>query len=279
MKQYPALVSVLIPAHNEEQFIADAIASVHSQTVNASEILVVADACTDRTSQIATELGAKVFELNRRNMAAALNVAVKASAQPWIAFLDADDIWETEKLAWQFKAIDAFPTAGLIGCDYVQLQDGGSTSLSASARRERWDGIDSVKSECCRFVAEPTGELLPPLDLLTTCVMVRREVFDRVGFLDEDFLFGQTMEFFARTLARHPLAFVEKPLAYHRRHEQNHTRNLESYWPTHISIINRMLKHPEQYPTGAGEAYRAHLKRDFHQFERGLLKQQQKAIT
>jgi len=40
-----------------------------------------------------------------------------------------------------------------------------------------------------------------------------------------------------------------------------------------------MLKHPEQYPTGAGEAYRAHLKRDFHQFERGLLKQQQKAIT
>src|SRR6266571_3746361 len=102
-----ASISVAIPAHNAERFFEAAIRSAQAQSLKPAEIIVAADACTDRTSQIAAELGAKVFELNRRSMAAALNVAVKAGAQPWIAFLDADDIWEAEKLAWQFKAIDS----------------------------------------------------------------------------------------------------------------------------------------------------------------------------
>ena len=85
-----APVSVVIPAHNAENFLEEAIRSVHAQTLKPSEIIVIADDCTDRTPQIAAELGATVLEQRRRNMAAGLNLGVKASTQPWIALLDAD---------------------------------------------------------------------------------------------------------------------------------------------------------------------------------------------
>src|SRR5712691_9803637 len=110
----PAPISVVIPAYNAESFIAEAIQSVHAQTLKVAEIIVVADDCTDRTAQIAAELGATVLEQKRRNMAAGLNLGVNASTQPWIALLDADDFWDQNKIAlqWkQWKAIQSCPAA------------------------------------------------------------------------------------------------------------------------------------------------------------------------
>lgn len=269
-----APISVVIPAHNEERFIGEAIASIYSQTLLPSEVIVVADACSDRTAEIAADLGIEPIEINKRCMSAALNIAVRRATQPWIALLDADDIWKKEKLASQWKAIGAFPAAALVSCDFIQLQGRKKTPLPPRLIRERWDGADVVKlGRDLRIVEEIPGNLLPNLGLMTTCVMLRRDAFDTIGFFDESLLYGQTLELFARVLARYPLVYVEKPLAYHRRHDHNHTRNLDAYWPVYISIINGMLRHPDRYPAGTGEAYRQRLKRDFHQFERGLLKQ------
>jgi glycosyltransferase involved in cell wall biosynthesis len=268
-----AAVSVIIPAHNAEPFLEQAVRTVQRQTLKTAETIVIADHCSDRTPHLARELGATVIEIKQRNMAAALNAGVRAATQPWIALLDADDVWDTEKLALQFEAIDTFPTAGLVACDYIQLQGDPSTSLQVGVHEQTWSRVNFIQKDRCRFVEKITGELLPLLGLLTTCILVRRDVFDRVGFFDEQFLFGQTMEFFARALARYPLAFVERPLAFHRRHETNHTNNLEGYWPAYISIVNRMLEHPTKYPEGAGEAYRARLKQQFHLFEREMWKE------
>jgi glycosyltransferase involved in cell wall biosynthesis len=102
-----APISVVIPAYNAETFIAEAIQSVHAQTLKVAEIIVVADDCTDRTAQIAAELGATVLEHNRRNMAVGLNLGVNAGTQPWIALLDADDFWDQNKIALQWKAIQS----------------------------------------------------------------------------------------------------------------------------------------------------------------------------
>ena len=108
----PAPISVVIPAYNAESFLEGAIRSVRAQTLKVAEIIVVADDCTDRTPQIAAELGATVLEQKRRNMAAGLNVGVNASSQPWIALLDTDDFWDTDKIALQWKANDASPAVG-----------------------------------------------------------------------------------------------------------------------------------------------------------------------
>lgn len=103
----------------------------------------------------------------------------------------------------------------------------------------------------------------------TPTAILRREVFSTIGLFDESLSHFQTFEFFARVLARYPLAFIQQPLVYSRVHDQNHTRELRG-WTSHLTVVDRMLKHPEQYAAGAGQAHREYLKRNFGQAERFL---------
>ena len=270
----PAPISVVIPAHNAESFIEEAIRSVHAQTLAVEEIIVVANDCTDRTPEIAAELGATVLKKKERNMAAALNLGVKASSPPWIALLDADDFWDKDKIALQWKAIESCPAAAIVSCDVLTLIDQKVTSRSKKHLRGRWKKLKHIKmADHCRFVEKVDGGFLIRFFIATPTVMLKRDVFSSVGNFDESLLFGQTLEFFARVLARYPLAFVEKPLVFQRVHDRNHTKDFSGWWSSYLSIVNRMLKHPELYPEGAGEAHREDLKETFHQSERAAAEQ------
>jgi glycosyltransferase involved in cell wall biosynthesis len=267
-----APISVVIPAHNAEDFLEEAIRSVHAQTIQPAEIIVIADDCSDRTPQIAANLGAIVLEQKRRNMAAGLNLGVRASSQPWIALLDADDFWDKRKLALQWRAIKSFPAAALVSCDLSILVDKKVTPFFPPREvRDRWKDLEyrTVKGDC-HYLEKVPGTFLPRFQMQTTTAMLRRDVFSEVGLFDEELIFGQTLELFARVVACYPMAYVERSLVYHRRHDRNHTRNPAAFWPMYISIINRMLKNPDLYPEGAGRAYRERFKEQFIHFERAF---------
>jgi glycosyltransferase involved in cell wall biosynthesis len=72
-----APISAVIPAHNSAEFIGEAIASVKSQTLAIAELIVVADACSDDTSELARSLGAFVIEGNHRNISASRNLGIR----------------------------------------------------------------------------------------------------------------------------------------------------------------------------------------------------------
>ena len=93
-----APISVVIPAYNAEKFIQQAIESVHAQTLAVTELIVVADDCSDETESIAEALGATVIKVRARNISAARNAGIGAATQKWIAFLDADDFWTADKI-------------------------------------------------------------------------------------------------------------------------------------------------------------------------------------
>jgi len=65
----PGRVVVVIPAHDEEALVGEALESVASQTRAVDEVIVVADRCSDRTSAIAREHGATVVETTDRRPA------------------------------------------------------------------------------------------------------------------------------------------------------------------------------------------------------------------
>jgi len=270
-----APISVVIPAFNAESFIGDAIRSVLAQTLRPAEIIVIADDCTDRTKQIATELGATVLEQKRRNMAAGLNLGIRATSQPWIALLDADDIWEKDKIALQWEAAEACPEVAIVSCTLCTLCNGEIIASKARALRERWQDGESVAiSRHGHYFAKVEGDFLVRFNIQTTTVLLRRDVFSVLGDFDESLLYGQTFEFFARVLARYPLAFVDKPLVYVRVHNANHTRNVEASLASHLSIVNRMLKNPDLYPPGSGEAHREVMKSTFLRTQRFLAQQE-----
>jgi glycosyltransferase involved in cell wall biosynthesis len=266
-----APVSVVIPAYNAERFIGDAIRSVYAQTLPVAEIIVVADDCSDRTKEIAAELGVIVREIDRRNISAARNLGISAGTQPWIAFLDADDLWEADKIAFQWKAIEACPTAGIISCDLFTLSNGKASIPSSRRLRERWNNLHAASiAGDCRYLETVDGDFLTRFFLAVPTVMLRSDVFSSVGLFDESLIYGQALEFFARVLAQYPLAFVERPLVCQRVHSGNHTKNVAGTWASYVAIVDRMLKSPDKYPSGAGHAHRENLKKNFLQTERVL---------
>jgi glycosyltransferase involved in cell wall biosynthesis len=105
-------VSVVIPCYNVEAFIGEAIGSVLTQTRPALEILVVDDASTDRTAEIIERQPVELIRLDRnRGPSTARNAAIRRARGDYVAFLDADDVWDPEHLAIVAGLLDAIPPA------------------------------------------------------------------------------------------------------------------------------------------------------------------------
>jgi O-antigen/teichoic acid export membrane protein/GT2 family glycosyltransferase len=99
-----ARVSILIPAHNAEDSILEAISSAQAQTIEDIEIIVIDDASTDSTSDLVraktlSDGRIKLFQLKKNSgPAAARNVGLVEAAGEWIALLDADDTISPDRL-------------------------------------------------------------------------------------------------------------------------------------------------------------------------------------
>lgn len=105
-------ISVIIPAYNADGFIADAFASVASQTKPVQEILVIDDGSTDGTAAWLRNMARKdhrvrVLTSNRLGPSGARNVGLTAATHSIIAFLDADDVWPCDKIERQMKRLSA----------------------------------------------------------------------------------------------------------------------------------------------------------------------------
>jgi glycosyltransferase involved in cell wall biosynthesis len=105
------LVSILIPAFNAEDSIAETLRSAIAQTWQRKEIIVVDDGSTDRTRAIAQQFestGVKVFTKENEGAAATRNKACSLSHGDYIQWLDADDLLSPDKIARQVEALSKF---------------------------------------------------------------------------------------------------------------------------------------------------------------------------
>lgn len=85
--------SVIVPAHNEEARIGKCLESIFTQSYKNFECVVIADACTDKTKEVAESYGARVIEADLHNEGLGRNLGIENSTGDWILFIDADDWW------------------------------------------------------------------------------------------------------------------------------------------------------------------------------------------
>lgn len=126
-------VSVIIPAYNTESYIARAIASALDQTLHNIEVLVVDDASTDSTAEVARRFQDERVRVlvNDQNMGAAgaRNRALREARGNWIAVLDSDDWYAPERLERLLQVAQA-EQADMVADDLYYVQDGSDTPLS-----------------------------------------------------------------------------------------------------------------------------------------------------
>ncbi len=121
------LVSVVVPAYNGQATLDETLRSVRGQTHEALEIIVVDDGSTDSTRAIAEQhaaADARVRVLHQPNagVAAARNAGWQDARSPFIAFVDADDLWAPTKIERQLDALHAGgDRVGLVYCWFVRI--------------------------------------------------------------------------------------------------------------------------------------------------------------
>jgi glycosyltransferase involved in cell wall biosynthesis len=187
-------VAVVIAAYQAEPFLAECVASVLAQSLESFRVVIVDDGSTDGTLRTARSFAdARVLVITgpNRGPAHARNAGVRAAPPSrYLAFLDADDVWDPPKLAVQTRFLDEHPEVAGVGCRMRYIS---STGQVLGTTGELIDG------EKQRAVAR--GELFPfPTPSLTT----PRTAFAAVGGFDE-FLGTQgseDLDLYAR-LARH----------------------------------------------------------------------------
>lgn len=141
MKNFP-LVSIVMPAYNAEDFIAKSMASVQSQTYENWELLIIDDNSTDKTAAIAknfqkNDSRIKLIPLPTNQGAGVVrNIGIKATQGEFISFLDADDLWKSNKLQTQVE----FMLKNDIFVSYSSYElideDGNSLNKMISAKKD-----------------------------------------------------------------------------------------------------------------------------------------------
>lgn len=106
-------ITVVIPAYRRPDMIGRALRSVHAQTRQAEEVIVVDDASGDDTGTRAESLGARVIT-HERNLGEgpARNTGIGAARHDWVALLDCDDEWLPHHLATVWEARDGHVVVG-----------------------------------------------------------------------------------------------------------------------------------------------------------------------
>jgi glycosyltransferase involved in cell wall biosynthesis len=231
-------ISVIIPAYNSSQFLADAIHSVRAQEWPGLEIIVVDDGSCDDTPRVITELmGDDLTALRQVNEgpASARNRGIRCSRGDWIAFLDADDRWLPGKLESQMKAL---ASAGVPVFSYTD-------AVCRSAM-----GVERP-----RLTRSTHGHLF--LDLLlgpqfgTGSVIVRRDCLDAVGYFNPGLRTGEDWDMWLRLAARFPGCHVPAVLCLYRESDRQDKYPLELLEKCTMSVVEDIFSGQsiaEQWP-------------------------------
>ena len=201
------LVSCIVPCYNGERYLDDAIRSILEQTHRRLEVIVVDDGSTDGSAGVVRRLGDSVryhFQDNR-GPGGACNTGLRLAAGEYVAFLEQDDLWLPGKTRRQLEEFERNPGLGYC-VGHIQ---------------NFW--VPELHVEAERHADRPVMRPVPGYVVQT--LMVRRDVFDRVGGFDESLRFAFAGEWFLRSDdSGVPGVLIADVVTRRRLHENNFSR-------------------------------------------------------
>ena len=192
-------VSVIIPTYNRKNLLKRALHSVSSQTFVPHEIIVVDDGSSDGTKDWVLERFPYVRYIYQDNsgVSSARNAGIKEAKGSWIAFLDSDDEWMSNKLEQQKRVINSFQEAWLCHTDEIWIRNG--VRVNQMKKHQKYGG--DVFENCldiCRI--SPSS------------VLIKKEVFEMVGLFDESLKVCEDYDLWLRITSVLPVIFLDEPL-------------------------------------------------------------------
>jgi glycosyltransferase involved in cell wall biosynthesis len=220
------LITCIVPVHNGERYLAETLESILAQEHEPIELIVVDDASTDGSPELAESYGppVRVIQLESQlGPAGARNQGLREARGDYLTFLDADDLYRPRKLTKQLRVLEEHPDVDVCLCVGLNFWEPG------------------LEEERDRYVA--AGRLRMTHHLST--LLASRSVFDRVGLLNERTT-GDAADWFLRaTDLNLTIRLVDEVLLDRRMHPESlshHSPVMDDYFELVRSRIERLRR-------------------------------------
>jgi hypothetical protein len=205
-------ISVILPIYNAQAFIADAVNSVLTQSVQDFELILIDDASSDHTSEILTGMLDPRIRVIRhdanRGLVTSLNEGLRLASGNFIARMDHDDIALPDRFACQLAFLEQHRSIGVVGTGYRLIDGVGALGLSYRPPVTH-EEISWAMSFLCPL-AHPT-------------VMARRDLLIAHGGYNESAAYAEDYDLWERLSRQVKFANLPEPLLLLRKHEGNMT--------------------------------------------------------
>lgn len=244
-------VSVVIPAFNMQDLVGRAVESALAQTYGQTEILVIDDGSTDETRAVVQAFGEPVRLISKSNggLSSARNRGIAEASGEFIAYLDADDYWEAEKLARQIDHMRARRDVGFCSTA-TRVVDAKGTVLNI------WQ-CPCADGQILKIIFEANATVPGS----GSSVVVRADVQRHVGPFDEQLRSLEDIDMWMRLAAEASYTCIPEPLTVIRKRPGSMSRHLDVMRESAIRVMrkNRHLLNPEDRGRFWESAYAAML--------------------
>lgn len=219
--------SVVIPLYNKQNSIVATLQSVLAQTYQNFEIVVVDDGSTDDSARIAeeyirermaysVECRGKVIRKANGGVCSARNRGIQEARYDYIALLDGDDLWDEHYLEEQVKLIRDFPEAKMWGINFAEMSNGELIRKLPTGLPEGYRGYVENYFQIPGRISDL---------YCSSSVVISKEVFERVGYFDERIKYAEDNDMWFRIIARYPVAFYDRYMAFYLFDAENRALN------------------------------------------------------
>ena len=208
-------ISVIIPNYNYARFLDQAIQSVLKQTYGNLELIVVNNGSTDNSLKVVEKYGSQILLIDQANLgqSGARNSGLSVAKGDLVAFLDADDFWEPNKLEIQIQLINE--STQLVYCGIRQFEDPGDDNKRVLLPKYRGDCSNN-------FIDLPGASIVLSGE---STALFSRDLLEKVGFFDAGLNSTAGWDFFRRCSRLTNFDFVNQPLVNYRLHASNMSKS------------------------------------------------------
>jgi glycosyltransferase involved in cell wall biosynthesis len=229
------MISIIMPAYNAAGFIAEAIDSVLAQTFDRWELIVIDDGSTDDTrsivmSYMSRDRRIRLIQNNHGGVSQARNTGIKEAKYPWVALLDADDIFLPDRLQKQIDAMQQHPEVVVWASYAYNIGVSGDIYDVAYTRPTGIAEYNEMRR---------TGQIIR---IKNSSALFRHDLAVKLGGYQSAFDSAEDTEFWDRMAAEGPVVVLPEPLIKYRIHNNSLTaQKLE-----HQYLCGQYLEHRTQ---------------------------------